>query len=162
MTPLVRLIKTFAAAVTGRSLNLLDVSIIHMRVWPNDLDPNLHMNNGRFLTLMDLGRFDLILRTGLGRICLKNRWRPLVGSVKIQFRRSIGPFKRFELKTRILSWDDKWIHMEQCFITHPREAARARLRFLFSGPNGKVPTSAILKELNFEGDPPPIPDEMNG
>ena len=31
-----------------------------MRVWPNDLDTNAHMNNGRYLTLMDLGRFDLM------------------------------------------------------------------------------------------------------
>ncbi|MDB5490660.1 MAG: Mesenchymal stem cell protein, partial [Micavibrio sp.] len=32
---------------------------IRLRVYPNDLDSNLHMNNGRYLTVMDLGRLNL-------------------------------------------------------------------------------------------------------
>lgn len=31
------------------------VSIVTFRVWPHDLDLSVHMNNGRYLTLMDLG-----------------------------------------------------------------------------------------------------------
>ena len=42
-----------------------DVSVLGLRVLPNDLDLSLHMNNGRYLTVMDLGRLDLILRSGL-------------------------------------------------------------------------------------------------
>jgi hypothetical protein len=45
----------------------LDVSRLRFTVLPNDLDASLHMNNGRYWTLMDLGRMDLLLRTGLWR-----------------------------------------------------------------------------------------------
>ena len=46
-------------------LGPLDESVIHARVLPTDLDLNLHLNNGRALTLMDLGRVDLMLRMGV-------------------------------------------------------------------------------------------------
>jgi acyl-CoA thioesterase FadM len=43
-------------------LDLLGESVVRFRVWPGDLDFNLHMNNGRYLTLMGLGRLDLMAR----------------------------------------------------------------------------------------------------
>ena len=42
--------------------SIMDVHAIWFRVLPNDLDSNLHMNNGRYLTIMDLGRTDALLR----------------------------------------------------------------------------------------------------
>ena len=48
-------------------LEPLGTSVLGFLVWPNDLDVNVHMNNGRFLSIMDLGRFDLSFRTDLGR-----------------------------------------------------------------------------------------------
>ena len=44
-----------------------DVSRLTFRVWPHDLDTSLHMNNGRYWTLMDLGRTDIMIRSGLWR-----------------------------------------------------------------------------------------------
>ncbi len=46
-------------------LGPLEESVLKLRVWPVDLDVNLHMNNGRYLSVMDLNRVDVILRTGL-------------------------------------------------------------------------------------------------
>ena len=43
----------------------LDTSVLHFHVLPNDLDLHRHMNNGRYLSIMDLGRADLMLRTGI-------------------------------------------------------------------------------------------------
>jgi len=37
-------------------LTIDEVSRITLRVWPTDLDVYNHMNNGVFLTLMDIGR----------------------------------------------------------------------------------------------------------
>ena len=58
-----------------RSLDPLDESVLKFRVWPTDLDVNFHMNNGRYLTIMDLGRVDLMLRTGLGKMALNGSGR---------------------------------------------------------------------------------------
>ena len=56
------------------------VSRLTFDVWPNDLDTNLHMNNGRYLTIMDLGRLDLTLRMGLAGHARRNGWMPRYSS----------------------------------------------------------------------------------
>ena len=40
-----------------------ETSHLRFRVWPHDLDTSMHLNNGRYWTLMDLGRADLMLRS---------------------------------------------------------------------------------------------------
>ncbi len=94
-----------------------DTSRLRLHVLPNDLDTNLHMNNGRYLTLMDLGRTDLILRGGLWRIILKNGWMPILSSAVIRYQRELRVFQRFYLESRIVYWSDKNFVMEQIFFT---------------------------------------------
>ncbi|MBJ7417049.1 MAG: thioesterase family protein, partial [Niveispirillum sp.] len=54
-----------AALLSGRRVEPLGTSILGFRVWLNDIDTNLHMNNGRYFTIADLGRVDLMIRTGM-------------------------------------------------------------------------------------------------
>ena len=50
----------------------------HMRVWPTDLDVFMHVNNGVYLTLMDLGRTDMMLRSGMFGPIRQQGWYPVV------------------------------------------------------------------------------------
>ncbi|WP_068085997.1 acyl-CoA thioesterase [Polycladidibacter stylochi] len=93
----------------------LDKSIMRFRVHLTDIDTNIHLNNGQYLTLMDLGRMDVLLRTGLWRPVLKNKWMPVVSSASIRFRREIGLFQPFLLETRIVYWEEGTGVMEQRF-----------------------------------------------
>lgn len=95
----------------------LDVSLLHFRVWPHDLDTSLHMNNGRYWTLMDLGRTDLMLRSGLWRAVLRHKWTPVVSAAKIRFRRELKLFTPFRLETRIMCWAESWLVMEHRMIS---------------------------------------------
>lgn len=88
------------------------VSRLRFTVLPNDLDPSMHMNNGRYWTLMDLGRTDLLLRTGLWRVALKRRWTPIITAGLIRFRRELRPFRRFTLETRVVAWSADRIVIE--------------------------------------------------
>ena len=49
----------------GRPLSIWDTAVTAFRVAPTDLDVLGHMNNGRYASLFDLGRFDLLVRTGI-------------------------------------------------------------------------------------------------
>lgn len=97
------------------------------RVWPLDLDTSLHLNNGRYWTLMDLGRVDLMLRSGLWKDVLKNRWLPVVRAGTIRFRRELKLLKRFSIQTKLLYWDEARIVIEQRFIANGDVAAVALL-----------------------------------
>lgn len=98
-----------------------DVSRLTFRVLPNDLDVNLHMNNGRYLALMDLGRLDLILSSGLWRAVFGNKWVPIMSSAFIRYRSELSPFQRFTLESRIVFWSEKKFVMEQKFIARDRD-----------------------------------------
>jgi len=131
--------------------SLMERATLHMRVWPADLDINLHLTNSRYLALMDLGRIELMLRTGMMRKVIKRRWLPVVSIASIRFRREISPFERFKLHTHLLGWDEKWFYMEQRFETTRGVAAIGIVKGLFRGPNGNVPSQALIDLTGYEG-----------
>lgn len=94
-----------------------EVSRVRFRVWLLDLDTSLHMNNGRYWSLMDLGRTDLMLRGGLWRAWLKHGWTPVISAGKIRFRRELRPFKPFVLETRVLCWAETWLVIEHRLVS---------------------------------------------
>ena len=141
-------------------LAFLGESVLELRVSPSDLDVYGHMNNGRYLTLMDLGRMDLIMRTGLGKVTRKRGWKPLVGSVRIRYRRSLKLFNSFNLHTKIASWNEKWFVIEQRFERHGQTVAQAWVKGLFFGPKGKVPTRELLTTMGVDGLPAALPSSL--
>ncbi|UEM21852.1 thioesterase family protein [Skermanella mucosa] len=152
-----RMIKVLLAALFGRRRDLMDESVLTFRVWPNDLDVNLHMNNGRYLTIMDLGRMDLMIRCGLARPIIRNRWMPVLGGASVRFRRSLKPFERFRLHTRVLGWDAKWVYMEHRIESMDgRVAAHATVRGLFKSRAGTVEPAEILRLLGRDVESPPM------
>ncbi|WP_207477983.1 thioesterase family protein [Arenibaculum pallidiluteum] len=150
MNLILRLVRVILAALLGRRRGLLDESVLEFRVWPHDLDLNLHMNNGRYLTIMDLGRTDVVIRSGLLGVSLRRRWMPALGGASVRFRRSLGPFERFRLRTRLLYWDEKWFYFEQIAETMDgRLACAALVKGVLRGPNGTVPSAEILDALGI-------------
>ena len=77
-------------------------SVLDMHVWPTDLDTNFHMNNGRYLTIMDLGRLDMILRSGLLKMAMKQKAVPILSSATIRYRLSLDPFQPYKLVSKII------------------------------------------------------------
>lgn len=160
MNLIFRMARILLAALLGRRLGgPLAASVVRFRVLPNDLDINLHMNNGRYLTLMDLGRADLMIRTGLLGPMLRRRWMPVLGGASVRYRRPLGPFETFVLRTRVLCWDAKWL-----FIEHRVEkpdghlACHAVVKGLFLAPGGaRIPPSEILAVLGQDLVSPPMP-----
>lgn len=132
---------------------------LHFRIWPNDLDFNLHMNNGRYLTLMDLGRIDLMVRGGLTLKRLRAlRWAPVLGNCTIRFRRPLNPFQRYTLRTRLEAWDDKWLYMTHSFILPDgKVAALALVRGCFTSPQGTVTPAQIMQEMAYTLPSPELP-----
>lgn len=109
-------------------------SMLNFRVWPHDLDLSFHLNNGRYLTLMDLGRLDAMVRSGLWREVLHHKWTPIASAITIRFQRELRLFQKFRLDTKLLCWDASLVVMEQIFVFDggPREGQVAA-RALFKG-----------------------------
>lgn len=155
-----RLLKTLIRYfLFPKGMDILGESVIHFRCWPNDLDTNLHMNNGRYMTLLDLGRLDLLLRTGSARHAMRRKWYPVLAAAQFRFRKPLNLFQKFEIRTRIAGWDEKWVFIEQKILRKGKPVTHAFLKGAFVGPQGTVPITELVKLLGREGPPPPLPAE---
>lgn len=106
------------------------------RVLPSDLDVLLHMNNGKYLSLLDLGRMDLMLRSGFWATISGHGWYPVVAGQTITYRKSLQLWQRFTLETRVLGLDDRWIYLEQRFVRGEVLCAGAIVRARFLRKSG--------------------------
>src|SRR5699024_1195475 len=85
----------------GPKLGFSDVSHSTFRVWPTDLDILRHMNNGKYLSLMDVGRYDLMQRNGVLALFKEQGWYPVVVNQTISYRKSLNPGMKFTMESRI-------------------------------------------------------------
>lgn len=147
-----------------RRVDLLGPASTPFRVLPTDCDVLLHVNNGVYLSLMDLGRVDLMLRSGVFPQLRARGWYPVVAGQSIQYFRSLNPFDRFAIETRILGWNDRSFFVEQRFLRGPDVVAQAvvRARFLSSGkddgPRRTLGTGEVLALGGHHEPSPPLPD----
>jgi len=100
----------------GRLEAPFGVSRLTLRVWPGDVDPYLHINNGRYLAIADLGRHDLFLRMRLHRAARRLGLAPVMGGSAIVFRREIRLWRRFELVSRFVTWEGTRLVGEHVFL----------------------------------------------
>jgi acyl-CoA thioesterase FadM len=139
---------------------LFEPARLRFRVLPTDCDLNFHMNNGRYLTFMDLGRVHFLARTGLLRVLFARRWAPVLTAAEISFVRALPPLARFTLVSRLLTWDEKYFYLEQRFEHHGTLCAVALVKGLFLAGRNKVASSAVLDALGLDLHAPPMPQAV--
>ena len=82
-------------------------------VLPSDIDYMCHMNNSKYLRVMDYGRIGLGLETGFREALREAGGHMVLAAASIRYRRSLKLFQRFLLRTRVLCWDESALYMEQ-------------------------------------------------
>ena len=117
---------------------------------PNDLDLNLHMNNGRYLTMADLSRIDLFLRTGLVSVMRKEKWVPIVAEHTMRYRHSLRLFQKFEVVMQLTHWDERCFYMSHQFLVGGRLVAEGTSAGVICGRDGVVAPGKVLERLRTE------------
>ena len=141
-----------------KTVNGLDTTVVKMRVWPLDLDFNRHVTNGRYFTMADVGRMDYVLRSGAFRVALRHKAVPIVGDVWGKFRRELRLFEAFEIHSRMLGWDDKWVFMEHSFVRNGRVLGVVIMRGVFRSAKGLVHPQEFIRAMNLDPQSPELPD----
>lgn len=159
MYPIVRLLKDALLASRQPRLGPLDTQVSQHHCWPWDIDIWMELNNGRTLTLYDIGRTMLTLRTGLAGVLRREGWSVAVAGTSIRYRRRIKPFERFEMKSRAIGWDDRFIYVEQGMWKANDDCANhALLRTVVTDKNGIVAPARVLAAWGQDPESPPLPD----
>ena len=131
------------------SLEPTAIGRVRVRTLPTDIDLLGHMNNGRYGSLFDLGRFDLLIRTGIWGVFQKQGWYAVVANETITFRKSLELWQRFTVESRLLGHDDKSAYLMHRAVVDGEVYAEmiVRARFLRRS-GGLVPHEELFQALH--------------
>lgn len=139
-------------------LGLTGCHVSHHICLPWDIDLWKELNNGRTLTLYDLGRIPLAVRTGLARALRDHGWGLTVAGVSVRYRRRIRLFERVQMRSRTLCWDNRFLYLEQSMWKRDGECANHALyRAAVTGPDGIVPPAQVAAALGVDDPSPDTP-----
>ncbi|GAB3794494.1 thioesterase family protein [Humibacter antri] len=136
----------------GKRIGHYDVARTRFRVLPTDLDILKHMNNGVYLSIFDIGRFDMLRRNGVWQIFADRGWYPVVASETITFRKSLQLWQRFEVESRIIGFDAKAAYVQHRAVVHDEIYAEAFIKARFLKRSGG--TVGIEEMLDAVGPAP--------
>lgn len=128
MYPIYRLVSGLIKAKRSSKLTFNDSSVIHFYCRPWDIDMFQELNNGRALTLFDLGRFDLATRTPLMKLLKANNWGLVVAGSTVRYRKRIRMFDKIEMHTKMIGFDDRWVYLSQSMWVKGEPCSSALLR----------------------------------
>ncbi|KDR69576.1 hypothetical protein GALMADRAFT_271959 [Galerina marginata CBS 339.88] len=91
---------------------------------PDDCDFLFHLSNSSYAKNLDLARAE-ICSTVMAGIMQEGGWMPLAGAYYL-FISELPMFSRYEIRSRLGSWDDKWIYLVSEFVTFPTSSVSGR------------------------------------
>ncbi len=138
-------------------LGVLDTHVSYHRCWPQDLDPWRELNNGRTLTLYDLGRIPLSVRTGLARVVRQNGWGITVAGNTTRYRKRVRLWDRVEMHSRCIGWDTRFFYMEQSMWNGADCTSHLLIRSAVTSKAGIVNPENVLRALGQPVESPALP-----
>jgi hypothetical protein len=149
-----------------------------------ETDYNLHKSNSTYFTDLDVSRTALVSRIyspGVGivskeldqefLVASKKDGKPfprrkpvsiVLGSVYCTFKREIKPFELYEMHSKVISWDKKWMYILTCFMRPGRRGgentvlAVAVSKYVVKKGRLTVPPERLLRASGFLPAPPEI------
>jgi YbgC/YbaW family acyl-CoA thioester hydrolase len=125
---------------------LLKNSIL-VRMMPNDLDVNMHVNNGRYLTLCDLTRVDFFVRSGIAALMLKHKWSPIIAEHTMTYLRPIKVFTKIEIRMEITHFDEKYFYCSHHFYKGDKLMAQGTSKALVISKTGSLTPQYTLDKV---------------
>ena len=159
MYPFFRMAKELYVHRNDPQLDINGMHVSHHMCWPWDLDLWMELNNGRTLTLFDLGRIPLARRTGLVDVIGRNKWGMTVAGVSVRYRQRIRLFRRIEMRSRALGWDERFMYLEQSMWNRRGQCTTHGLyRMAVTSAHGIVAPAKVAAAMGVDEISPTLPD----
>lgn len=127
-----------------------------------DADLYPEVNNGRHFVLFDLARYKLAMQIGLFRYVRRTKSAFVVGGSTIRYRHRLRPWRRTEIRTRLVGMDERFFYFQQRTVQHGRTCSLALIRTGVR-KKGVVPPVEVMTGIGLEIEPftEPWVDEWN-
>ena len=121
------------------------VSRLPLRVWPSQIDINLHMNQSVFAKMLEVGRLDLVVRSGALKAWQEKGVNVVVAHQNITYRRELRLGTRYLLDTRPVALDGRLMLLDGYFLVGDRVHAMSRVGLLSVGPEGVLTAEQVAE-----------------
>jgi len=125
--------------------------------WPVDIDLWRELNNGRTLTIYDLGRIILARRIGLVKTMRAQGWSMTMAGVTARYRRRVVMFDRFEMRSKAIGHDGRFLYLQQSMWKKGEALSSVVYRVAVVGENGIVPTDKVAEAMELSEWNPEMP-----
>ncbi len=153
MYPIFRVVKEVLINKRAPKIGAFDTHVSEHICWPWDLDMWLELNNGRTLTLFDLGRMGHGMRVNLFPVMKREKWMVTVAGATVRYRKRTRAFAKFEMRTRMLGWDDKFFYIEQSTWRKGDCIAHIVLRAAVTDHDGLVRAGNVAAAMGLDHSP---------
>lgn len=158
MYPYLKLLFTLYKARKHPAITLDESSTLQLRAGLTDIDIFFELNHARYITYMELARWDHSCRIGFVTLMKKKRWAVAIGGVSIRYRRRIPFMRKFTLTTRLLCHDQRWFYFLQETHSRNRICSSALVKAGVTSREGLVPATDVLKVMGMQDWNPAMPD----
>lgn len=157
MYPFIRLLTTSIRASRAEPIGSGELCENRITCMPWDIDMFLEMNNGRVLTIYDLGRFSLAIRTGLAKILKSNHWGLVVAGCSVRYRRRIRMFDKVTIRTQLVGYEGRWFYIEQSMWVKGQPTSSILLRTGVTAKGKTIPCEQVIAAMNQREWNPELP-----
>ena len=159
MYPLLRLIRVVIKSQFQEKLSFDTeyTDSVNLIVLPQDIDPFMELNNGRYVTLLDLGRFSLGNKVNMASFLKKNNWSLTIVGTYNEYRYRLRLFQRFILKTKIIGYDEKWFYFFQKAERKGKSHMASVVKFAYTSKEGLVLPKEVITAMGMKYDPTGLP-----
>ena len=158
MYPWIRFAREMLRARKMPALNVGETHATPLRCGIFDIDYQFEMNNGRIITLFDLGRVPMFVRMGVLEEMQAAGWYGTIAGSSIRYRRRITIGQKLEIRSRAVGVDNRFFYIEQGIFRGDECCAHGLLRAAITTGKGIVPTGDVLERLGFVDTIPILPD----
>lgn len=160
MYPIFRFMAEWHRARKLPPLKVGETHVTRITCMPWDIDYQLEMNNGRVLTLFDIGRVVMLERLGVVTRVRALKWYGTIAGSTIRYRRRITLFQKLEIRSRVIGVDQRFNYIEQSlWRTNDGECcAHAVLRVAITTGKGIIPSSEVIEKLGLDYSEMILPD----
>ncbi|KAG0365079.1 hypothetical protein BC939DRAFT_508424 [Gamsiella multidivaricata] len=112
----------------GFRIKPTDTSVVRERVWVDDLDLNFHFSNSSYGKNCDYARVKYVTSLFGSSVLPLHPLRKIafvLGGNQFLFKKEITLFQSFEIRTRLLAWNQKWFVIEHRMYTPSRKTEGA-------------------------------------
>jgi len=150
--------KTVAPRRAVPGMSVLDTSVTELRVNPFDLDLLFHVNNGVYLQMADVARWDFLADLGALNRLRKRRWYPVVAAASVKFKKSLKVNQKVKITSQVLGWDSRIVYMQHIFTVGDQLYATVWIAGRFLQVGGKRISPEEVVDLLSHGDAPESPE----